>query len=187
MEGLEVVVVGDGEDACGGGLPAEFVEVEGDAVGAVEAVEFGAVGGAEEEGAAVGGVDVEFGSVGGAEVGDVVEGVDLAGVGGACGGGDEEALVVVSGEGFFECGEVHDAGGGGDGEGFGEAEEPGGAVDAVVGVGGADGLYGAVAFAGEEEGELVGFGAAGGDEGVGVGVVGVDLVGECGGGGGFEG
>lgn len=57
----------------------------------------------------------------------------------------------------------------------------------MVGVGGADGLYGAVAFAGEEECELVGFGAAGGDEGVGVGGVGVDLGGECAGEGGFEG
>lgn len=37
VEGVEVVVVGDGEDACGCGLPAEFVQVEGDAVGAVEA------------------------------------------------------------------------------------------------------------------------------------------------------
>lgn len=50
VEGVEVVVVGDGEDAGGRGLPAEFVQVEGDAVGAVEAVEEGAVGGAEEEG-----------------------------------------------------------------------------------------------------------------------------------------
>lgn len=64
-------------------MPAEFVEVEGDAVGAVESVEEVAVGGAEEEGAAVGGVDVEFGAVAGAEVGDVVEGVDAAAVGGA--------------------------------------------------------------------------------------------------------
>lgn len=153
----------------GGGLPAEFVEVEGDAVGAVEAVDLASVGGAEEEGSAVGGVDVEFGAVGGAEVGDVGEGVDLAGVGGACGGGYEEGTVgaVEPGEGFVECGEVHDAGGGGDDDGGGEAEEPGGAADAVVGVGGADGLYGAVAFAGEEQGELVGFGAAGGDECVG--------------------
>ncbi len=35
----EVVVFGYGEEAGGCGLPAEFVEVEGDAVGAVEAVE----------------------------------------------------------------------------------------------------------------------------------------------------
>src|SRR5690606_26324447 len=79
VEGGEVVAFGYGEEAGGCGLPAEFVQVEGDAVGAVEAVEEGAVGGAEEEGSAVGGVDVEFGAVGGAEVGDGVEGVDLAG------------------------------------------------------------------------------------------------------------
>lgn len=166
VEYVEVGAVGDGEDACGCGLPAEFVQVEGDAVGAVEAVDLASVGGAEEEGLAVGGVDVEFGAVGGAEVGDVGEGVDLAGVGGACGGGDEQGAVEF-GEGFVECGEVHDACGGGDDDGCGKAEEPGGAGDAVVGVGGADGLYGAVAFAGEEQGELVGFGAAGGDECVG--------------------
>lgn len=41
----------------------------------------------------------------------------------------------------------------------------------MVGVGSVqDGEVGAVAFAGEEEGELVGFGAAGGEEGVGAGV-----------------
>lgn len=119
VEWGEVVAVGDGEDACGCGLPAEFVEVEGDAVGAVEAVDLVAVGGAEEEGPAVGGVDVEFRAVGGAEVGDGGEWVDLAGVGGAGGGGDEEGLVAVVGEGLVECGEVHDAVGGGDGEGVG--------------------------------------------------------------------
>lgn len=82
-------------------------------------------------------------------------------------GGDDEQGAVEFGEGFVERGEVEGAGGGGDGDGFGEAEEPGGAGDAVVGVGAADGLYGAVAFAGEEQGELVGLGAAGGDDGVG--------------------
>lgn len=100
-------------------MPAEFVQVEGDAVGAVEALDEVAVGGAEEEWAAVGGVDVEFGAVGCREVGDGVEGVDLAGVGGA-GGGDEEGA-LVSGEGVVEGWEVHDAGGGGDDDGGGEA------------------------------------------------------------------
>ncbi|WDT91234.1 hypothetical protein H0E86_07745 [Streptomyces sp. SCSIO-PteL053] len=114
----------------------------------------------------VGGVDVEFGVVGGAEVGDGVEGVDLAvsvvpAVAMTRRGG------VEFGEGVVQGGEVEGAGGGGYDDGFGEAEEPGGAGDAVVGVGAADGLYGAVAFAGEEQGELVGFGAAGGDDGVG--------------------
>ena len=78
-----------------------------------------------------------------------------AGVGGS-GGGDDEEGPVEAGEGLVEGGGVHRAVGGGDGDGFGEAEEPGGAGDAVVGGGGADGLDGAVAFAGEEEGELVG-------------------------------
>lgn len=118
VECVEVVVVGDGEDAGGCGLPAEFVQVEGDAVGAVEAVDEVAVGGAEEEWAAVGGVDVEFGAVGFGEVGDGVEGVDVAGVGGAGGGCDEEGA-LVSGEGGFEGREVHGAGGGGDDEGVG--------------------------------------------------------------------
>lgn len=124
--------------------------------------------------------------MGGAEVGDVGERVDAAGVGGAGGGGDQE-WAWAPGEGFPQCGEVHDAGGGGDDDGFGQAEEPGGAGDAVVGVGGADGLYGAVALAGEEECELVGLGAAGGDECVGGGPAGVDLGGQGGGDVGFEG
>lgn len=49
-----------------------------------------------------------------------------------------------------------------------------------------DGEAWAVAFAGEEQGELVGFGAAGGDEGVGVGGV-VELGGECAGDEGLDG
>lgn len=48
-QGVEVVGVLDGEEACGDGLPAEFVQVEGDGVGAVESVEFAAVVVAEEE------------------------------------------------------------------------------------------------------------------------------------------
>lgn len=82
------------------------------------------------------------------------------------------------GEGGVERGEVHGAGGGGDGDGFGQAQEPGCAAQGVVGVGAADHLDGAVAFAGEEEGDLVGLGAAGGEEGVGGGVAGIDLGGE---------
>lgn len=54
----------------------------------------------------------------------------------------------------------------GEDDGFGQAEEPGGAVEGVVGVRSADELDAVVFLAGEEEGELVGFGAAGGDEGV---------------------
>lgn len=76
------------------------------------------------------------------------------------------------------------AGGGGDDDGLGQAEEPGGAVDGVVGGGTAHDLDGAVSFSGEEEGELVGFGPAGGDQGV---RVGPDLGGECCGDEGFEG
>lgn len=45
----EVVPVAYGEESCGDGLPAEFVQVEGDGVGAGEAAEFGAVAVAEEE------------------------------------------------------------------------------------------------------------------------------------------
>lgn len=45
----EVVGVAYGEESCGDGLPAEFVQVEGDGVGAVESVELGAVVVAEEE------------------------------------------------------------------------------------------------------------------------------------------
>ena len=86
-EGGEVVGVADGEEAGGDGLPAEFVQVEGDGVGGVEAGEAVAVAVAEEEASAVGGVDVQSGAVGGAEGGDLGEGVDEAGVGGACGGG----------------------------------------------------------------------------------------------------
>lgn len=60
--------------------------------------------------------------------------------------------------------------GGGDDDGVGQAEQPGGAGQGVVGVGAVEEAdAGAVGFAGEEEGELVGFGAAGGDEGVGGG------------------
>lgn len=45
----EVAFVADGEEARGDGLPAEFVQVEGDGVGAVESVEQAAVPVAEEE------------------------------------------------------------------------------------------------------------------------------------------
>lgn len=38
-QGGEVVGVANGEEACGDGLPAEFVQVEGDGVGGVEAGE----------------------------------------------------------------------------------------------------------------------------------------------------
>lgn len=79
----EVGGVAYGEESGGDGLPAEFVQVEGDGVGVGESVEFGAVPVAEEEASAVGGVDVEACAVGGAEVGDVGQRVDESGVGGA--------------------------------------------------------------------------------------------------------
>lgn len=91
-EGCEEGGVGDGEEACGDGLPAEFVEVEGEGAGAGEALDAGAVAGAEGEEAAVGGVDVEVGAVVVAQIGDGFERVDEAGVGGAGGGGDEDGL-----------------------------------------------------------------------------------------------
>lgn len=167
VEGGEVLGVADGEESGGDGLPAEFVQVEGEGVGGVEAGESVAVAVAEEEAAAVGGVDVEAGAVGGGEGGDGGEGVDESGVGGAGGGGDDEGAGQGV-EGVGEGGGVEGAGGGGDDHGFGEAEEPGGAGQGVMGVGAADEREGgAVGFAGEEEGELVGFGAAGGDECVG--------------------
>lgn len=50
--------------------------------------------------------------MGGGEVGDVVEGVDAAGVGGAGGGGDEEGA-GEGGEGVVEGGGVHGAAGAG--------------------------------------------------------------------------
>ncbi|CAM5644540.1 hypothetical protein SSPIM334S_07665 [Streptomyces spiroverticillatus] len=106
----------------------------------------------------------------GAEVGDLGEGVDLPGVGRSCGRGHEEGVVQV-GQRLVEGGQVQDAGGGGHDDGLGEPEEPGGAGERVVGVGSDDQLHRsvqAVLLAGEEEGELVGLGAAGGDEGVGV-------------------
>lgn len=90
VECVQVVGVAYGEEAGGGGLPAEFVQVEGDGVGAFDAVESVAVACAEQQSSAVGGVDVEAGAVGGAQVGDVGERVDEAGVGGARGGGYDE-------------------------------------------------------------------------------------------------
>lgn len=169
-EGGQQGGVGDGEEACGDGLPAEFVQVDGEGVGAAEACDAGAVAGAEGEEASVRGVDVEVGAVLLAQVGDGFERVDEAGVGGAGGGGDEDGA-GGGGEGFGEAGGVEGAGGGGETGGGGQAEEPGGAGDRVVGAGSVeDGQAGSVAFAGEEQGELVGLGAAGGDEGVGVGV-----------------
>lgn len=126
VEGVEGGGSGYGEEPGGDGLPAEFVEVEGDGVGAFDAVELVSVGFAEEEGAAVCGVDVEFGAVAVAEVGDFGEGVDESCVGGACGGGDEDGSAagaesggVSDGEGFVEGGEVDGSGGCGDGEGWG--------------------------------------------------------------------
>ncbi|GAA3107411.1 hypothetical protein GCM10020254_61640 [Streptomyces goshikiensis] len=44
-EGGEQGGVGYGDQACGDGLPAEFVQVEGDGVGAVQALELVAVAG----------------------------------------------------------------------------------------------------------------------------------------------
>lgn len=124
-------------------MPAEFVEVEGDGGGAVEAGELGAAGGAEEEPGAVGGVDVEAGAVVFADVGDLREGVDEARVGGSGGGGDEFGSGQV-GEGFVErCG-VEGPGGGGHGDRVGEAEEPGGAGQGVVGACAGDELEGAL-------------------------------------------
>lgn len=67
----------------GDGLPAEFVQVDGEGVGAAESGEFVAVAGTEGEEAAVCGVDVEVGAVAVAEVGDAVDRVDEACVGGA--------------------------------------------------------------------------------------------------------
>lgn len=134
VEGGEVVGVGDGEEAGGDRLPAEFVQVEGDGVGGFQSGESVAVPVAEEEAPAVGGVDVEAGAVGGAAVGDLGERVDEAGVGGA-GGGDDEVGAGDLGEGFVECGGVEGAGGCGDGDGFGQAGQPGGAGYGVVGVG----------------------------------------------------
>ncbi len=167
VERGEVVGVLDGEEAGGDGLPAEFVEVEGDGVGRFQAGEFRPVPVAEEQSSAVGGVDVQAGAVGGAAAGDLGERVDGAGVGGA-GGGDDEVGAGDPGEGFVQGGGVEGAGRCGNGDGVGQAEEPGGAGYGVVGVGAVDDPQaGAVPFAGEQGGELVGLGAAGGDQGVG--------------------
>ncbi len=69
-EGGEGGGVGDGQEAGRDRLPAEFVQVEGDGVGAGEAGEGGLVGVAEEQRPAVGGVDVEAGAVVVGEVGE---------------------------------------------------------------------------------------------------------------------
>lgn len=110
---------------------------------------------------------MKAGAVGLAQVGDLGQRVDEAGVGGAGGGGDEQGARQL-GEGFAEGGGVHRAGGGGDDDGVGQAEEPGGAGQGVVGVGAVDepqaAVCASVCFPGEKEGELVGLGAAGGDE-----------------------
>jgi hypothetical protein len=180
-QGGEIVGVPDGEEAGGDRLPAEFVQVEGDGVGGVEAGEHVPVPVAEEEASAVGGVHVEPGAVGGAAGGDVVQRVDVSGVGGAGGGGDEQRS-GQAGEGLVERVGVERAAGGGYGDGFGQPEQPGGAGQRVVGVGPVHEPDGsAVGLPGEEQGELVGFGAAGGDEGVGFSgpAAPVDLAGQC--------
>ncbi|CAM5690200.1 hypothetical protein SFUMM280S_05058 [Streptomyces fumanus] len=139
--------------------------------------------GAEQQAAAVGRVDVQPGAVGGAAGGDLGQRVDEAGVGGAGGGGDEVGAGGVA-QGVVEGVGVEAAGRGGDGDGVGQAVEPGGAGQRVVGVGAVhEAQAGSVVLAGEEDGELVGFGAAGGDEGVG----GAGLVGEGAGDEGFQG
>lgn len=173
VQGCEVAGVLDGEDSGGDRLPAEFVQVEGDGVGGCQSGELGAVALAEQEGAAVRRVDVESCAVGSAECGDVGEGVDESGVGGARGGCYEDRAGEC-GEGLIEGGGIEGAGGRGYDDGGGQAEQPGGAGQRVVGVATDDQPHArAVCFAGEEEGELVGFGAAGGDEGVGVVLCGV--------------
>src|SRR5690606_8177898 len=167
-QGPEVLGVADGQQAGRDGLPAEFVQVEGDGVGGVQSGERGPVAVAEEQRPAVGGVDVEAGAVGGAAGGDLGQRVDQAGVGGAGGGGDQVGARHV-GQGVVEGGGVEGAGGSGDLDGVGQAEEPGGTGQRVVGAGRVDEPHGgAEPFAREEEGELVGLGTAGGDEAVGV-------------------
>ncbi len=125
---------------------------------------------AEDEASAVGRVDVETGAVGRAQAGDLGQRVDESGVGGARGGGDQDGAAGAGqgGEGLVEGGGVEGAGGGRDDDGVGQAEQPGGAGQRVVGVASADQLHAAaLGFTGEQQGELVGLGAAGGDEGVG--------------------
>ncbi len=108
----EVGGVAYGEESGGGRLPAEFVQVDGDGTGPVEAVEEPAVGRAEEDGASVGGVDVEFGAVGRGDVGELRERVDEALVGGS-GGGDDEDGAGEGGQGRVEGRRVDRAAGGG--------------------------------------------------------------------------
>lgn len=167
VEGAQVVGVGDREESGGDGLPAELVQVQGDGVGGLQSREPGAVPLAEQEARAVGGVDVEAGAVGGAAVGDLGQRVDEPGVGGARGGGDEVRAGDL-GEGLVQGGGVEGAGGGGDDDGLGQAEQPGGAGQRVVGARPVDQPQArAVPLAGEQDGELVGLGASGGDDGVG--------------------
>lgn len=102
----------------------------------------------------------------GAHVGDLRQRVDEPGVGGARGGGDEQGP-GESGERGIEGLRLQDAVRGGDDDGFGQPEEPGGTPQGVVGSGAADEPDFAEDLPGEEQGQLVGLGAAGGDQGVG--------------------
>lgn len=112
VEGGEVVLVAYGEESCGYGLPAEFVQVEGDGVGGVDAGELVSVPGAEEETAAICRVDVQAGAVSCAQVRDLGQRVDLSGVCGACGGSDEEGALEGAEGGLQVCGVEGGEGGG---------------------------------------------------------------------------
>lgn len=165
VEHGEIGRVTDGEETGGDGLPAEFVQVEGDAVGGVQAGQQIAVAVAEEQATAVGGVHVEPCAVRRAHGRDLGEGVDHPGVGGAGGGGDE-VRAGQRGEGLVEGGGVEGTGRGGHHDGLGQPEQPGGARQRVVRVGPVHQPHpGAARLPREQQGDLVGLGAAGGDQG----------------------
>ncbi len=90
---------------------------------------------AEQQRAAVRGVHVEPGAVPCGDPGDLRERVDAALVGGAGGGDDQERRSGEGGQGAVEGGRVDPAVTAGDDDRGGQAEHPGGTVDAVVGVG----------------------------------------------------
>jgi hypothetical protein len=135
---LEVVALSDEEAAAAVGEEHPLVRVQGDGVGLFDAVQslLAALGQLEEP--AVGGVDVEPEVVGVGDVGDGVEVVDRARVGGT-GTGDDEERTLVSLDVVLEGVDIHPqvfvAGDDADGVCVGrEAGEGGRLEDRVVGL-----------------------------------------------------
>nr|BFF16837.1 hypothetical protein GCM10025730_03580 [Promicromonospora thailandica] len=179
-DGRQVGTLAHDQRAGGHGLEERLVEVDGDAAGSLDAGQQVAARGADQEAAAVGGVDVQPRADGVAQVGHGAERVDAAAVGGAGGRDDGDhdvagALDVDQGAGQG-VGAHAAVGVGADGDHgvVGQAEQQGGLGDAEVAHAGGQDPHGLQArarpaglLARQEQGLEVRLGAARGEDAVG--------------------